>query len=127
MTPISKTEMINLHSDRGAVLKILKRSVFTNLPVYESSKSNIIGFIRIYDVLADESEFKDLRKFVMPLETFTATTPVIEAMNNMRKQNLKIVLVGGQANAKQKKQQRAMGIVTMKDLVEELTGELAQW
>jgi CBS domain containing-hemolysin-like protein len=95
--------------------------------VYESSKSNIIGFIRIYDVLADENEFKDLRKFVMPLETFTATTPVIEAMNNMRKQNLKIVLVGGQANAKQKKQQRAMGIVTMKDLVEELTGELAQW
>lgn len=127
MTPISKTEMINLHSDRGAVLKKLKRSAFTHLPVYESTKSNIIGFIRIYDVLADETEFRDLRKFVMQLETFTATTPVIEAMNNMRKQNLKIVLVGGQANTKQKKNPKAMGIVTMKDLVEELTGELAQW
>jgi len=127
MTPISKTEMINLHSDRGAVLKKLKRSKFTHLPVYESRKTNIIGFIRIYDVLADNAEFKDLRKFVMPLETFTAETPVIEAMNNMRKQNLKIVLVSAKANTKQKKPQRPLGIVTMKDLVEELTGELAQW
>lgn len=127
MTPIPKTEMISLHSDRGAVLKKLKRSEFTHLPVFESTKSNIVGFIRIYDVLAGDSKFKDLRKFVMPLETFTATMPVIEAMNNMRKQNLKIVLVGGGANAKQKKPQRPLGIVTMKDLVEELTGELAQW
>lgn len=127
MTPIAETEMINLHSDRGAVLKVLNRSAFSHLPVYESSKSNIIGFIRIYDVLTSEDNFKDIRKFVMPLETFTATMPVIEAMNNMRKQNLKIVLVSGQANAKLKKNQRAMGIVTMKDLVEELTGELAQW
>jgi putative hemolysin len=127
MTPISETEMISLNSDRGAVLKMLRRSEYTHLPVYESTRSNIIGFIRIYDVLAGDSEFKDLRKFVIPLETFTATTPVIEAMNNMRKQNLKIVLVTGQTNTKHKKTPRALGIVTMKDLVEELTGELAQW
>lgn len=127
MTPISKTEMINLHSDRGAVLKKLKRSVYTHLPVFESTKSNIIGYIRIYDVLADETEFKDLRRFLMPLETFRAATPVIEAMNKMRKQNLKIVMVGGKTNANQKKPKRPLGIVTMKDLVEELTGELAQW
>lgn len=127
MTPISRTEMISLNSDRGAVLKKLSRSEFTLLPVFESTKSNIIGFIRIYDVLADESEFRDLRRFVMPLETFSATMPVIEAMNNMRKQNLKIVLVGAKPNAKQKKPQRPLGILTMKDLVEELTGELAQW
>ncbi len=127
MTPISKTEMINLNSDRGAVLKKLRRSEFTHLPVYESTKSNIIGFVRIYDVLADDAEFRDLRKFLMPLETFTATMPVIEAMNNMRKQNLKIVLVSSKTKTKQKKNQRHLGIVTMKDLVEELTGELAQW
>jgi len=127
MTPISKTEMINLHSDRGAVLKKLGRSGFTNLPVFESTKSNIIGYIRIYDVLAEEEEFRDLRRFLMPLETFAATTPVIEAMNNMRKRNLKIVMVGTNTNEKQKKSQRALGIVTMKDLVEEFTGELAQW
>ena len=78
-------------------------------------------------VWTQDDDFKDLRKFVMPLETFAATTPVIESMNNMRKQNLKIVLVGAKANTKQKKPQRPLGIVTMKDLVEELTGELAQW
>lgn len=127
MTPMSDTQMISLHSNRGAVLKVLNRSAYSHLPVYESSKSNIIGFIRIYDVLTSDEDFKDIRKFVMPLETFTATTPVIEAMNNMRKQNLKIVLVSDQPNTKQKKNHQPMGIVTMKDLVEELTGELAQW
>ena len=53
--------------------------------------------------------------------------PVIEAMNNMRKGNLKIVLVTFDTDRKKLGQPRPLGIVTMKDLVEELTGELAQW
>ena len=95
--------------------------------IYPHRKSNIIGYIRIYDALAANGDFENLRKFMMPVKSFPAMMPVIEAINNMRKQNLKIVLVGFDTVRRGQGHARSLGIVTMKDLVEELTGELAQW
>lgn len=126
MTPASRTECIKLHSNRAAVLKKLKQCPYSRICVYESRRGNVIGYIRIYDVLSSERDFNDLRKFVQPIERFPASMPVIEAMNKMRIGNHKIVLVANQPDSSQSKQ-KFLGIVTMKDLVEELTGELAQW
>jgi len=127
MTVAAKVEMINVSSDRKAVLKKLADCPYTHIPVYEKRKSNVIGFIRIYDVLAEPIEFENLREFLMPFNAFPIAMPVIEAMNKMRRENLKIVLVGYDASRKRQGTLRPLGIVTMKDLAEELTGELAQW
>lgn len=127
MTPAAKIEMIDVNSDRRAVLSKMRDCAYTNIPVYEHRKSNIIGYIRIYDALAANGDFENLRKFMMPVKSFPAMMPVIEAINNMRKQNLKIVLVSFDTVRRGQGHARSLGIVTMKDLVEELTGELAQW
>ena len=127
MTPIAKTEMVDVNSGRQAVLDVLKRSPYSRILVYESNRSNILGYIRIYDVLVPEKDFEDLREFVTPLKSLPPTKGVIEALNIMRKENLKIMLVTSRRRTSHRKQLRSMGIVTMKDLVEEITGELAQW
>ena len=49
---------------------------------------------------------------------------VIDATNIMQKENHKIVLV---IKAGRLGGEKPVGIVTMKDLVEELLGELAEW
>ena len=49
---------------------------------------------------------------------------VIDAIDYMRKENQKILLVTRAGLAGREK---PLGIVTMKDLVEELLGELAEW
>jgi CBS domain containing-hemolysin-like protein len=123
MTPITKTEMLDVATPRAEVLTKLRRCLYTRLAVYEHSRNNIIGFINIYEVLRTGIEFDNLREFIKPISRFRATTSVIDAMNRMRRQNLKIVLVIGDYA----RRKRPFGIVTMKDLVEELTGELAQW
>jgi CBS domain containing-hemolysin-like protein len=51
-------------------------------------------------------------------------TTVFDAMSYMQKQNQKILLVTRASPAERRK---PLGIVTMKDLVEELLGELAEW
>lgn len=123
MTPITKTEMLKVSSDRTQVLALLRRCSYTRLPVYEHSHNNITGFVNIYEVLRSGEEFQNLRDFLKPIARFAATTSVIDAMNRMRRQNHKIVLVVPEYA----RRKRPFGIVTMKDLVEEFTGELAQW
>ena len=126
MTAAVRTQTINVNSGREAVFSKLKKCPYTRICVYENRQNNIIGYIRIYDVLAEDEDFSDLRKFVVPIKRLAASTPVIEAINIMRKDNLKIVLVAARISGRQAKR-KYLGIVTMKDLVEELTGELAQW
>jgi len=123
MTPIAKTEMLDVNSTRTEVMTKLGRCPYTRLPVYEHSRNNITGFVNIYEVLRSGDDFQNLRQFVRPIGRFAATSPVIDAINRMRMQNHKIVLVVPEYA----RRKRPFGIVTMKDLVEELTGELAQW
>jgi len=123
MTSITKTEMLEINSTRAEVAAKLRRCPYTRLPVYEHSRNNITGFVNIYEVMQSGDDFQNLRQFVRPIGRFAPTTPVIDAINRMRTQNHKIVLVVSEYV----RRKRAFGIVTMKDLVEELTGELEQW
>ena len=121
-TPITKVRMVEVNTDRADLLRTLTQSQYTRLPVYERRHDNIIGFINIYEALSSGEDFEDLRKFVKPIARFSSTTFVIDAINKMRSQSHKIVLV-----TIGRREKAVTGIVTMKDLVEELTGELAQW
>ncbi|HUT45514.1 MAG TPA: CNNM domain-containing protein [Sedimentisphaerales bacterium] len=124
MIPINNVEMVDVNSDDSALLNKLNKCAFTRLPVTEGRGGNIIGFIGIYEALSSSEKFADLRDFVKPIRKLDADMTVIDAINIMQKENHKIVLV---VRAGRFGRERPVGIVTMKDLVEELLGELAEW
>jgi len=124
MTPINKVRTVDANSDREALLKKLKKYAFTRLPVVDRRPGNIIGFINIYEALSSTEQLRDLHNFIKPIRKLPANTIVSDAINIMQSENQKIVLVTGIIRAGQ---ERPIGIVTMKDLVEELLGELAEW
>ena len=98
-----------------------ENTTFTRLPVYTSSAANIVGFINIYEPLNSSRHFTDLTGFIKPIPTLNADTIVIDAIGKMQTENMKIVLVT------HGRRHRPVGIVTMKDLFEELVGELTEW
>ena len=122
MIPLGKVQMADVNSDRSQLLKILEKSPFTRLPVYKINRTDIVGFIDIYDCLAQQ-QFDDLNTLVKPLRSLPADTTVSHAINFMQSENQKIILVTRGAHHRQ----RPVGIVTMKDLAEELLGELTEW
>ena len=124
MTPIQSVETVDVNSDYSALLNKLNKCPFTRLPVTEGGAGNIIGFINIYEVLSSSEKFASLRALINPIRRLDTDVSVIDAMNIMQKENQKIVLV---IKASHFGRERPVGIVTMKDLVEELLGELAEW
>ena len=124
MTPINKVEMVDASSDNSALLDKLKKCAFTRLPVADQRPANIVGFINIYEALSSPEQFTELRNFIKPIRKLTGNTTVIDAINIMQRENQKIVLVTRTGRGGR---ERPIGIVTMKDLVEELLGELAEW
>ncbi|MHC4352187.1 MAG: CNNM domain-containing protein [Planctomycetota bacterium] len=124
MIPMHNVETIDADSDRSAMLNKLKKCAFTRLPVAEGREGNIIGFVPIYEVLGSSKRFTNLHDFVEPITRLDAETTVTDAINVMQRDNLKIVLVTRTGRGGR---DRPIGIITMKDLVEEILGELAEW
>jgi len=124
MTPINRVQMVEAKSDKSALLDKLKESEFTRLLIYEDRPANIVGFVNVYEALSSAAEPLDLRSLVKPIRSLRANTTVIDAIEIMRSENQKVVLV---VRVSRTGHERPIGIVTMKDLVEELFGELAQW
>ncbi len=124
MVPINNVQMVDVNSDNSALLSKLKKCAFTRLPTVEGRPENIIGFINIYETLSSSEQFTNLHNFIRPIRKLDANTTVTDAINIMQRENQKIVLV---TRTGRTGRERPIGIVTMKDLVEELLGELAEW
>lgn len=124
MVPLNQVQSVSVESDREALLGVLKKHALTRLLVWSETATNVVGAINIYDVLETEAPFTNLGNFVSPIRRMKADTPVIDAIDIMRREELRIVLV---TRSKRGGLEVPVGIVTMKDLVEELLGELAEW
>jgi len=123
MVPLGRTQAVEIRCDRTTLLTELTRHALTRLLVWQNTPGNIVGFIDVYEVLGSGEQFEGLEKSLQPIRSLDADTPVIDTIDVMRREQLKIVLV----TQRRAKREVPVGIVTMKDLVEELLGELAEW
>ena len=129
MIPIDKVVKADINSDKAALLSILKESSFTRLLVTDIKTGTIpiwtiAGFVNIYVTLSSTQEFSGLESFIKPIKSIDSETTVTDAINFMQAEKQKILLV---IKSSRTGKDKPLGIVTMKDLVEELLGELAEW
>lgn len=123
MTPIQKTIRIPVNTGRAELLELLKKHGFTRILVYENNPDDLIGFADLYEILSEDVSISSLKPWLKPLLRKSFDISVIEAIEFLVSRKEKILLVTSHPSART----RVLGMVTMKDLVEELTGELAQW
>lgn len=124
MTRFQDAEKVPVTCNREQLQQMLEGHNFTRVLVYQETADRILGFVNVYQALVSEAPFSSLESLVKPLQTIEADTPVTDAIDRMQRDKLKILLV---VRTSRRKPSHPVGLLTMKDLAEELLGELAVW
>ena len=120
MVPLSQVVAVEASWDCDHIKDLARSTNFSRFPVYQNTRRNIIGVLNIYDLLWGNGEDRTTRDFLRPAVFIDQDTSVAAGLYQLRRAKQPMGIVTSKAG-------RPVGIVTIKDLVEEIVGELETW
>lgn len=116
---VTMDDVVSIRRDTGRqeLLKLVQENNHSRLPVLDEGGA-VVGVLDIYDVLTDEQVARPAERMAEPL-TLSSETTVTEALYRMQRGHRMMAIV--------QSADRPVGLVTIKDLVEEIVGELEEW
>lgn len=119
-TPWQQVVKVFETTERTALCRLAEESPRSRMPVI-NSRGKIVGVVDIIDaLLMDDSEKAPVQAAMMPAVYLPASTTVREALSQMQREHIGLAIV-------RRPDGKPAGVVTMKDLVEPLTGEITNW
>jgi len=120
MVPLEEVIMIPDGASAQELSALLRDHGFSRIPVYSAGRTDISGVINVIDLLAARQPPDSLAQLSRPPHRVADTMSVAEALYSLQQARQQMAVVTGKDDA-------AVGIVTVKDLVEEIVGELRAW
>jgi len=107
-------------TERRALCRMVQESPRSRMPVV-NSRGQIVGVVDMIDaLLVDENEKMPVRAAMEPAVFLPGSTTVREALARLQNEHIGLAIVT-------RFDGKPAGVVTMKDLVEPLTGEITNW
>lgn len=121
MVSLEKIIAVNISSSADDLINIFAEEGHSRLPVYSGTKDNIIGVIYARDLhyILREKELFVFQDLVNETYYVLPEAPVNEVLKKFQVENIQIAIVVDKHN-------RALGIVTLEDLIEEIVGEIEE-
>ncbi|HEY3245939.1 MAG TPA: CNNM domain-containing protein [Phycisphaerae bacterium] len=124
MIPRWQTIGLPGHATPEQVLSLARRTPYTRLPVFDERGEQVLGVAHILELLdrlhtAGRARFS-LAALAQPALYLEGTETVAAAIVRMQRSRQKIAFVRGRSG-------RIMGLLTLKDLLEEVVGDLRAW
>ena len=119
MIPLEEVKMISEDASADELRATLSEHPHTRIPVYRGEPRRVVGVVHLIDFLCAEGQ-PGIGELVRPVPSVRATESVGQAFDALQREKQVMGVV-------RDAQQRAVGIVTMKDLVEEVVGEIHEW
>jgi len=120
LTPWNLVEIIRSHDNAQAVWQLARRTTHSHVPILDR-RGVVVGVLRINDALAHgQDACPPISQMMKPAHKIGHHTPVREALDQLKRHTTGLAIVTGASG-------QPVGIVTVKDLIEPITGDLAQW
>ncbi len=119
MVPHQRAAIVPIDISRADLLRIARMAHFSRLPVYRDDPRRIVGIVNVYDVLTDEQE-QPIADYVREVTALRAIETVPAALLKLQEARQVMAIVTDRAG-------NCLGLFTMKDLVEEIVGDLEAW
>ncbi len=119
MVPRQRVVTVPLHCERSAFERVVRGTSHSRLPVVGSDRRNIVGLVSVQEVLACEADRPVETCLQSPL-TLPASASAASALVRLRESERKLAIVMDRRHG-------YVGVVTLKDVVEEIFGELPAW
>lgn len=118
---VPRTEMICLYKEDSydTNLLVIRDSQHTRYPVADIDKDHIIGVVNTKHIFTQytDDDKKSIDPFIFPIIHVSEVTPIKQMLSKMQKERIYMAIVideyGGTA-----------GLVTLKDILEEIVGEI---
>jgi len=117
MVPLERTVCVSKDAGREQLLAVVTQHNYSRFPVRDSTGA-IVGVMDVYDLLANPDRLTQDKPAPPMKLPFFMTVP--DALYHMQRDGARLAVVTDDAA-------RPIGIVTIKDLVEEIVGELEAW
>jgi len=119
MIPLDEVESIENGITAVELHDYLLKVRHSRLPVYEREKSNVVGILNIFDFLYEKEHPDGIEHLVQPEMSLHTGITIHTALHRMQAERQLLAIVVDDAGT-------AAGIVALKDLVEEIVGELTE-
>jgi CBS domain containing-hemolysin-like protein len=117
MTPLARVYALEAGTPIRASREIAARAGRSRLLVYRGKPEEAIGAVLLYDIFLEGREDEPVERLVRPAPRLSPQDRVEDALLKLRVARESLAIVQGPDG-------KALGIVTLKDLCEEITGEL---
>jgi CBS domain containing-hemolysin-like protein len=119
MIPRERAAMVAQTIGRDDFLRIARMAHFSRLPVHDGNPRHVIGVVDVYDIFTDP-ERQPLQAHVRPPCRLAAATSVAAALLRMQQAHQAMAIVEDARG-------NCVGILTLKDLAEEIIGDIEAW
>lgn len=120
MTPWADADRLREQDGPETIWQLAQRMTHAHVPVLGRG-GEVVGILRLNDALAYGKEnCPPISELIEPAQTVPQDMPVREALSQIKRRTVGLAVVMGKAG-------QPVGLVTVKDLIEPITGDLAQW
>jgi putative hemolysin len=119
MVPLARAAVVPEHIARDDFLRIARMAHFSRLPVWRDHPASMIGIVTIFSVLTDPQQ-RPIAAHVRPAVVLRADETVPAALLKLQQSHEFMAIVTDRRG-------RCVGLLTLKDLVEEIVGDLEAW
>ena len=121
MTPRTEVAAIDMSDSLGIIMRQLKQEEYTRYPVIEDGdKDKILGILNVKKLLFTDKPIettKDLEEYIAPAIKIFEHTPISQVLATIKQNREHMIVITDEYGG-------TSGVVTLEDIVEEITGEI---